>query len=151
MEHGGRVYTAISHASPSENISTYIAHGTLAYFGDGVCKRPATKDEIERMKILLEEGLKAGAIGLSIGLLYAPGSYSSKEEIAELCTVLPKYNGLFSTHIRGEGNSLIASIKEVIWIAQKAGVPLHISHLKAAGKRNWGMVQEAMEVITDAR
>ena len=117
----------------------------------GFANRAATKAEIERMKVLLEEGMKAGAIGLSIGLLYAPGSYSSKEEIAELCSVLPKYNGLFSTHIRGEGNNLIPSIKEVIWIAQTAGVPLHVSHLKAAGKRNWGMVQEAMEVITDAR
>src|SRR5690606_2829262 len=117
----------------------------------GFAKRAATKEEIERMKVLLEEGLKAGAIGLSIGLLYAPGSYSSKEEIAELCSVLPKYNGLFSTHIRGEGNNLIPSIKEVIWIAEKAEVPLHVSHLKAAGKRNWGLVQDAMELITDAR
>ncbi|MBS4204511.1 N-acyl-D-amino-acid deacylase family protein [Lederbergia citrea] len=142
---------AIGSARPSENISTYVAHGTLRILVMGFEKRQATKDEIERMKVLLEEGLKAGAIGLSIGLLYAPGSYSSKEEIAELCSILPKYNGLFSTHIRGEGNSLISSIKEVIWIAQTAGVPLHISHLKAAGKRNWGLVQEAMEVITDAR
>jgi N-acyl-D-amino-acid deacylase len=103
------------------------------------------------MKELLEEGMKAGAIGLSIGLLYAPGSYSSKEEIAELCEVLPRYNGLFSTHIRGEGNNLVPSIKEVLWIAQKSGVPLHVSHLKAAGKRNWGKVLEAMEIIADAR
>jgi len=95
--------------------------------------------------------MNAGAIGLSIGLLYTPGSYSSREEIAELCSVLPKYNGLFSTHIRGEGNNLIPSIKEVIWIAEKAGVPLHVSHLKAAGKRNWGLVQDAMELIADAR
>ena len=141
----------INNARPSENISTYVAHGTLRILVMGFANRAATKAEIERMKVLLEEGMKAGAIGLSIGLLYAPGSYSSKEEIAELCSVLPKYNGLFSTHIRGEGNNLIPSIKEVIWIAQTAGVPLHVSHLKAAGKRNWGMVQEAMEVITDAR
>lgn len=100
---------------------------------------------------LLEEGMKAGSIGLSIGLLYAPGSYSSKEEIAELCSVLPRYHGLFSTHIRGEGNNLVPSIKEVVWIAKKSGVPLHVSHLKAAGKRNWGKVLEAMEIIADAR
>ncbi|MBS4200937.1 D-aminoacylase [Bacillus sp. FJAT-49732] len=141
----------IRKARPAENITTYVAHGTLRILVMGFAKRAATKEEIERMKVLLEEGLKAGAIGLSIGLLYAPGSYSSKEEIAELCSVLPKYNGLFSTHIRGEGNNLIPSIKEVIWIAEKAGVPLHVSHLKAAGKRNWGLVQDAMEIITDAR
>jgi len=136
---------------PSENISTYVAHGTLRICVMGFAKRPATSKEIEKMKALLEEGLRAGAIGLSIGLLYAPGSYTSREELAELCTVVQKYNGILSTHIRGEGNSLLSSIKEVIWIATKAGIPLHISHLKAAGKRNWGLVQNAMEIISDAR
>src|SRR5690625_1411598 len=103
------------------------------------------------MKNIVEEGMKAGAIGLSIGLLYAPGSYASKEEIAELCSVLPKYDGLLATHIRGEGNHLLPSVEEVIWIAEKSGVPLHISHLKAAGKRNWGKVEEAIAMIEQAR
>ncbi len=117
----------------------------------GFENRPATKAELAQMKHLLEEGMKAGAIGLSIGLLYSPGRYSSKEELAELCEVLPAYNGLFSTHIRGEGNHLIESIQEVIWIAEKAGISLHISHLKAAGKRNWGLVSQALEMIEDSR
>jgi N-acyl-D-amino-acid deacylase len=136
---------------PSGNISTYAAHGALRIAAMGFEKRPATAAEIGRMKALLEESLQAGAIGLSIGLLYAPGSYASKEEIAEFCTVLPKYGGLLSTHIRGEGNHLVASVKEVIWIAEKAGVPLHVSHLKVAGRRNWGSVEAAMEAIADAR
>ncbi|WP_282940271.1 D-aminoacylase [Paenibacillus sp. RC67] len=141
----------LSNSSPSENIATYVAHGALRIAVMGFANRPATSQELKLMKHMLEEGLKAGAIGFSIGLLYAPGSYTSKEEIAELCSVLPKYNGLFSTHIRGEGNNLIPSVKEVIWIAEKAGVSLHISHLKAAGKINWGKVLEAMELIEDAR
>lgn len=142
---------AVIQARPSENIATYVAHGALRIAVMGFAKKAATAKDIERMKVLLEEGLRAGAIGLSIGLLYAPGSYSTTEEIAELCSVLPKYNGLFSTHIRGEGNNLIPSLKEVIWIAQKSGVPLHVSHLKAAGRRNWGKVLEALELISDAR
>lgn len=136
---------------PSENISTYVAHGALRIAVMGFERRAATQAEIAEMMALLEEGMSAGAIGLSIGLLYAPGSYSSAEEIAQLCTVLPRYGGLLSTHIRGEGSSLIASVNEVIWIARKAGVPLHVSHLKAAGKRNWGLVTQAMETIADAR
>jgi N-acyl-D-amino-acid deacylase len=138
-------------ARPSENISTYIAHGALRIAVMGFANREATSQEIGRMRTMLEEGMQAGAIGLSIGLLYAPGSYSTKEELAELCSVLPKYNGLLSTHIRGEGNNLVASVKEVIWIADQAGIALHVSHLKAAGKRNWGTVVEAMEAISDAR
>ncbi|MDF2963452.1 MAG: d-aminoacylase [Paenibacillus sp.] len=138
-------------ASLSENVATYAAHGALRIAVMGFAKRPATAQELQLMKQLLEEGMAAGAIGLSIGLLYAPGSYTSKEEITELCSVLPRYNGLLSTHIRGEGNNLIPSVREVIWIAEKAGVSLHISHLKAAGKRNWGKVLEAMDLIEQAR
>lgn len=135
----------------SENVSTYVAHGALRIAVMGFENRLATKKEMEAMKDLFEEGMKAGAIGLSIGLLYSPGRYASKEEIAELCSVLPKYNGILSTHIRGEGNNLIPSVKEVIWIAEKSGVSLHVSHLKAAGKRNWGDVMKAIDLIEDAR
>ena len=142
---------AVSDARPSENIATYVAHGSLRIAVMGFARRSATVQEIEQMKRLLHEGIQTGAIGLSIGLLYAPGSYASKEEIAALCSVLPYYDGLLSTHIRGEGNNLLPSIEEVLWIAETAGVPLHISHLKAAGKRNWGKVMEAMELIADAR
>ncbi|MCP3738074.1 N-acyl-D-amino-acid deacylase family protein [Rossellomorea sp. BNER] len=135
----------------SENVASYVAHGSLRIAVMGFDNRPPTREEMDEMKYILEEGMKAGAIGLSIGLLYSPGSYSTKEEIAELCKVVTKYNGLFSTHIRGEGNNLLPSVKEVLWIAEKTNVPLHISHLKAAGKRNWGKVMEAMELVEKAR
>lgn len=138
-------------SSLSENVSTYVAHGALRIAVMGFKNRPATRKEMQAMKDLLEEGMKAGAIGLSIGLLYSPGRYASKEELAELCSVLPKYNGLLATHIRGEGNNLLPSVEEVIWIAEKSGVSLQVSHLKAAGKRNWGDVMRAIEMIEDAR
>lgn len=138
-------------AKPSENVATYVGHGTLRIAVIGFENRPASTGELDRMKRLLEEGLQAGAVGLSLGLMYAPGSYTSREELAELCSVLPGYDGLLATHIRGEGNSLIPSIEEVIWLAKTCGVPLQISHLKAAGRSNWGSVTQAMELIEDAR
>jgi N-acyl-D-amino-acid deacylase len=141
----------LAHSKPSENVATYVAHGALRIAVMGFANRPATSDEISQMKRLLEEGMKAGAIGLSIGLLYAPGSYTPKEEIADLCSVLHKYNGLLATHIRGEGNNLIPSILEVIWIAEKSDISLHICHLKAAGKINWGKIQIALDLIENAR
>ncbi|MFF2093705.1 amidohydrolase family protein [Paenibacillus sp. NPDC058174] len=147
----GQYMEHVARSNPSEHIATYVAHGALRIAVMGFENRPATKSEIERMKELLEEGLQAGAIGLSIGLLYAPGSYTSREELAELCSVLPKYDGLLSTHIRGEGNNLLPSVQEVIWIAEKAGISLHISHLKAAGKANWGKALDALELVEDAR
>lgn len=142
---------ALAGSAVAENTAAYVAHGALRIAAMGFANHPASADELELMKRMLEEGLAAGAIGLSIGLLYAPGSYTGKEELAELCNVLPKYGGLLSAHIRGEGSSLIASVREVVWIAEKAGIPLHISHLKAAGRRNWGKVSEAMELIEEAR
>src|ERR687893_1922898 len=144
-------FDALTEAGPSENVATYGGHGTLRIAVMGFENRPASGEELDRMKGLLEEALQAGAIGLSLGLMYAPGSYTSREELAELCSVLTKCEGLLAAHIRGEGNSLIPSIEEVIWIAERSGVPLQISHLKAAGRSNWGSVAEAMELIEEAR
>lgn len=135
----------------AENIASYVAHGSVRIAVMGFANREPTSQELREMKYIVEQGMKAGAIGLSIGLLYAPGSYANKKEIAELCKVVAKYNGILATHIRGEGNNLLPSIEEVIWIAEQSGVPLHISHLKAAGKRNWGQVNKAMEYVESAR
>lgn len=147
----GQYVAALLQAGLSENVATYVGHGTLRIAVMGFENRPASDDELARMKRLLEEGLQAGAIGLSLGLMYAPGNYTSREELVELCSVLAEYDGLLATHIRGEGNSLIPSIEEVIWIAERGGVPLQLSHLKAAGKSNWGGVTRAMELVEDAR
>jgi N-acyl-D-amino-acid deacylase len=144
-------FDALTEAGPSENVATYVGHGTLRIAVMGFENRPASGEELDRMKGLLEEAFHAGAIGLFLGLMYAPGSYTPREELAELCSVLSRYGGLLATHIRGQGNSLIPSIEEVIWIAERSGVPLQISHLKAAGGGNWGSVTRAMELIERAR
>src|ERR671917_1991172 len=138
-------------AEPSENVATYVGHGTLRIAEMGFEDRPASAGELARMKGMLEESLQAGAIGLSLGLMYAPGRYTSGEELVELCSVLPRYDGLLATHIRGEGNSLIPSIEEVVWLARECGVSLQVSHLKAAGSGNWGNVTTAMELVEEAR
>ena len=125
-------FDALLEAKPSENVATYVGHGTLRIAVMGFENRPASDEELDRMKGLLEEALQSGAIGLSLGLMYAPGSYTPREELAELCSVLSRYDGLLATHIRGEGNSMIPSIEEVIWIAERSDVELQISHLYAA-------------------
>jgi N-acyl-D-amino-acid deacylase len=142
---------SLREAGPSENVATHVGHGTLRIAVMVFEDRPASTRELGRMKGLLEESLQAGAIGLSLGLMYAPGSYTPGEELAELCSVLPRYDGLLATHIRGEGNSLVPSIREVIRIAKRCGCPLQISHLKAAGRSNWDKVTEAMELVDDTR
>lgn len=138
-------------ARPSGNVATYVGHGTLRIAAMGFENRPASGEELDLMKGMLAEALQAGAIGLSLGLMYTPGSYTSKEELAELCSMLPEHDGLLATHIRGEGASLIPSLEEVIWIAKRSGCSLQVSHLKAAGRSNWGSVLPAMELLENAR
>jgi N-acyl-D-amino-acid deacylase len=147
----GQYVGSLREARPSENVATYVGHGTLRIAVMGFENRPASTGELARIKHHLEEGLQAGAIGLSLGLMYAPGSFTPVEELEQLCSVLPRYDGLLAAHIRGEGNSLIPSITEVIRIAERCGCPLQISHLKAAGTSNWGKVSEAMQLVEDAR
>lgn len=147
----GEYIDVLAKSRPSENVATYVAHGALRISVMGFDNRPAEASELKEMKALLEEGMRAGALGLSIGLLYAPGSYTHRTELAELCRVVARHNGLLATHIRGEGNNLLPSVKEVIWIAETSGVSLHISHLKAAGAANWGKIEEALGLIEEAR
>jgi N-acyl-D-amino-acid deacylase len=141
----------VREARPSENVATFVGHGTLRIAAMGFENRPASAGELDRMKAMLAEALQAGAIGLSLGLMYTPGSYTSANELVELCSMLQKHDGLLATHIRGEGGSLIPSLEEVVWIAKKSSCSLQVSHLKAAGRSNWGGVLRAMELLEDAR
>lgn len=147
----GAYVASVRAARPSENVATFVGHGTLRIAEMGFENRPASGEELGRMKDALREALGAGAVGLSLGLMYAPGSYTSREELVELCSVLPEHDGLLATHIRGEGRTLVPSVEEVISIAERAGCPLQVSHLKAAGRGNWGSVGRAMELVEEAR
>jgi N-acyl-D-amino-acid deacylase len=147
----GRYVKSVREARPSENVATFVGHGTLRIAEMGFEDRPASGEELGRMKDALREALETGAVGLSLGLMYTPGSYARREELVELCSVLPDYDGLLATHIRGEGRSLVPSVEEVVQISERAGCALQISHLKAAGRVNWGSVERAMELVEGAR
>lgn len=113
--------------------------------------RPADAGEIEKMKNLIVSTLEEGAFGLSTGLIYPPGCFADENELTELCEVVGRNGGLYSTHIRGEGTHLLEAIEEAINIARRAGVKLQISHLKAAGESNWPKLKKAIQMISDAR
>ena len=147
----GRYVRGLRDARPSENVATFVGHGTLRIAEMGFEDRPASGEEIGRMKGALREALEAGAVGLSLGLMYTPGSFARREELVGLCSVLPEYDGLLATHIRGEGRTLVPSVREVVRIAEEAGCALQVSHLKAAGRGNWGSVGRAMELVEEAR
>ena len=133
------------------NVAPLIGHGTLRMNVMGFENRPPTRDEMDEMKALLEDSLKDGAFGMSTGLIYTPGSYAKTEEIIELARVVAKYGGIYSSHIRSESDHLFEALEEAITIGKKAEVRVEISHMKAAGERNWGKMEKALKILEKAR
>ncbi|MDX1978712.1 MAG: D-aminoacylase [Bryobacteraceae bacterium] len=113
--------------------------------------RPPTAAELSRMKGLVEQAMKDGAVGLSTALIYPPGTYASTDELVELVRATAPYSGFYSTHMRNESASVLDAIRESIAIGERAGVPVHIYHLKAAGETNWPLMRSAIDLINSAR
>jgi len=133
------------------NAALLVGHGQVRELVMGMEDREPTPEELEEMKNLVKEAMEQGACGLSTGLEYLPGSYGLTDEIIELVKVIAPYGGIYHTHMRNEGERLIEAVKEAIEISEGSGAPVHISHFKAVGKPNWGLVKEACAVIEEAR
>lgn len=133
------------------NLAFLAAHGPLRIAVMGFAERTASTDEITTMKKLLREAMEAGAVGLSTGLLYAPGCYADLHELVELAKVVAEYGGVYVSHIRGEGATLEQSVREAITVGERAGLPVHVSHLKAAGRANWGKINGILELMRESR
>ena len=103
------------------------------------------------MQTLVQEGMEAGAAGLSTGLFYAPGRYAQTEEVIALAKVVAAYNGVYATHMRDEADHLLDSIQETIRIGEESGARVQISHHKAMGRKNWGKVRDSLALVEQAR
>jgi N-acyl-D-amino-acid deacylase len=137
---------------PSLNVGALIGHGTVRAAAMGSrAKRAPTEDELGAMRDLVREGIEAGAVGLSSGLIYDPGLYADTAELVALAKELSRPGGLYATHMRDESLGLLDSVREAIRIGEEAGVAVQISHLKASGKLAFGLVREALGLIEAAR
>ncbi len=110
-----------------------------------------TPEQLEQMKALVREGMEDGAVGVSTSLIYPPAIYASTEELVALSAVAGEYDGVYFTHMRNESHAVLEAIREAITIGEGAGVPVHIYHLKAAGQRNWPLMDQALTLIDSAR
>jgi N-acyl-D-amino-acid deacylase len=142
---------ALEALPPGANTLMLVPHGAIRAMVVGWENRPASPNELQRMKRILSQALEEGACGFSTGLIYPPGIYGDRNELVELCRITARHGGFFVVHMRNEGDEVLDSIREVIGICRDAGCPLHISHLKVAGKRNWGKAGQALELIDEAR
>ncbi|MCE5207983.1 MAG: D-aminoacylase [Chloroflexi bacterium] len=136
---------------PGLNVGALVGNVTVRIGAMQHDMRPPTKDEMAHMKSLVAEAMESGAFGFSTGLVYAPGSYAQTPELIELASIAASYGGIYTTHMRNEGETLLESIQEAIQVAETSGVRVEISHLKAAGKSNWGKSSEAIALIKNAR
>lgn len=133
------------------NLATLIAHGSVRRKVMGLGDRPPTPDELKQMEAVVEQGMKDGAVGLSTGLIYVPGTYAKTDEIVALARVAARYGGLYATHMRNEGDRVADAIRESIQIGELAGLPVEISHFKISNKKLWGQSPMTLGLVRDAR
>jgi len=133
------------------NVAHMVGHGAVRAAAMGFEARPPTDEELDHMRELVEEAMKAGAFGLSTGLIYPPGLYAETSEIVELAKVAARFGGVYDSHIRGEGRGLMKALREALEIGFQAGIPVQISHHKIASKRLWGKSVETLKLFEEAR
>ncbi|CAN5643126.1 D-aminoacylase [soil metagenome] len=144
-------FARLERERPAVNVASMVGQGTVRGYVVGADDRPATAAELERMQMLVRDGLEAGACGMSTGLEYTPSGFASTAELAALATALAGTGLPYSSHMRNEDERLFAAVEEAITIASRSGVPVQISHLKAQGQRNWWKSLPVIQTIRDAR
>jgi N-acyl-D-amino-acid deacylase len=133
------------------NLASYMGATQARRMVLGDDNRAPSAAELERMKALVGDAMRDGAIGLSTSLQYAPAPYASTEELIALATEASRFGGVYATHMRSEGDAIIAALDETIRIGREAKIPIEIWHLKASGKNNWGRMPEIVAHIDKAR
>ena len=133
------------------NVVALVGHGTVRQNVMGFEDREPTDNELNEMKKLVAGSMADGAFGMSTGLIYVPSVYARTEEIIEITRELVDYDGIYFSHIRGEGATLLDAIQEAIRIGSEAGVTVEISHFKASGKPYWGKTKDALNLVEEGR
>jgi N-acyl-D-amino-acid deacylase len=135
----------------STNVASFVGATTARIYAVGYQDRPATAEELQKMRELVGAAMREGALGVSSALIYAPGSYARAEELTALAEVAGQYGGLYISHLRSEGDHLPEALDELIATARKANVAAELYHMKAAGKSNWDKCDVMIRKIEKAR
>lgn len=133
------------------NVASFAPQGTIRMAALGMENRPPSADEMARMKAILDQCLREGAIGLSIGLTYAPCMFASDDELVELCQVMAPYQGFYCPHHRNYGTEALKGYRDSLEIGRRAGVPVHLTHCHLSFPVNQGRVGELLDMIDSAR
>ena len=137
-------------AKPAVNTVQFIGHNTLRSSVIGYAARAAGDEDLREMSRLLDESLDAGGWGLTTGLIYQPGKYSTPAEVVALAKVAAAKGGYYATHMRSEGDHILEAIDEVIELVKATGIRAEISHLKTSGRKNWHKIDAVLDKIEGA-
>ena len=135
----------------SPNVASFVGATTLRVHQIGYEDRPPTKQELDSMKLLVRQAMEEGAMGIGSSLIYAPAFYASTDELIEICKVASEYGGIYTSHLRSEGNRFLESVDEFLKIASEANIDSEIYHLKAGGKENHYKLDLVIKKIDSAR
>jgi len=147
----GKYMRRIDSLKLSINVAALIGHNDVRKAVMGRANRDATPEELKKMEIIVDKAMQDGAVGLSTGLIYIPGTFTKTPEIVSLAKIAAKYNGVYATHMRSEGDSVTQAIEEALTIGREAKIPVEISHFKLSGQQNWGRSKETVPMIEKAR
>lgn len=147
----GNYFSMLDSLKTSINVASLIGHNDVRKAAMGSANRDPNEEEMKKMEAIVEKAMKDGAVGLSTGLIYIPGTYSKTEEVVRLAKVASKYNGIYASHMRDEGDSVTQAIEEALHIGREAKMPVEISHFKLSGQQNWGRSKETVPMIIKAR
>ena len=152
VQNVGQFFEKLESSPVSINVATLIGHGTVrGKVMAGSFMRPPTTEELDRMKSLVERAMRDGALGISTGLIYLPGTFARTEELIDLAKVAAGFDGIYVSHMRDEGNDIDDSLAELFRIAREAHIRAEVSHIKLSGRNNWGRPAEIIAAIEKAR
>lgn len=143
--------TRVGLARPAVNVATYAGLGSIRCAVSGFSAETPSSEQRSAMVMLTRQALEQGAVGLSSGLVYAPGSYSTHDEICELVRQAAAVGALYSSHMRDQGDGFLDSVAETIAVGDRTGAAVQIAHHKVVGQRNWGAVTRSLEMLHEAR
>jgi N-acyl-D-amino-acid deacylase len=135
----------------SVNFGAFIGQGSVRSAVMGNVNRKPTAEELDKMRLLVEQGMRDGALGLSSGLFYVPGSFTQTDEVIELAKVAARFGGIYISHMRDEAGGIVTSVKETIAIGERGGLPTQVTHHKIIGKKNWRKSITTLRLIDEAR
>lgn len=144
-------YETLDKNGVGTNVAHLVPHNAVRTKAMGNANRQPSADELKAMAELVEAGMKDGAWGLATGLIYTPGTYAKTDEIVALAQVAAKHGGIYASHIRHEDTRLLEAIEEALTIGREAKLPVHVSHIKASGRKAWGLSGDAVALIRKAR